>query len=51
MIKARAKGKSGASVSVASRKAREAANLGVMKSVLRVELRMFSSAADMRSLS
>src|SRR5438874_202207 len=45
LINARAKGKSRARERVASRKIREAGNLGVMKSVLRVELRMFSRAA------
>jgi hypothetical protein len=40
-----------ASVSTASRNARLIALLGVMKSVLRVECRMFSSAAGQRSAS
>jgi hypothetical protein len=51
LINARAKGKSRAKDKVASRKTREAGNLGVMKSVLRVELRMFSCAAARRSPS
>ena len=42
LINARAKGKSRASERVASRKIRDASNFGVMKSVLRVECRMFS---------
>jgi len=49
LISARAKGKSRARLRAASRKAREAGNFGVMKSVLRVELRMFSRAAARRS--
>ena len=49
LISARAKGKSRANASVASRKRREAGNFGVMKSVARVEFRMFSSAAASRS--
>ncbi len=48
LINARAKGKSRARDKVASRKIREAGNFGVMKSVLRVELRMFSRAAARR---
>ena len=50
LIRARAKGKSRAKESVASRKRREAGNLGVMKSVARVEFRMFSFEAARRSL-
>jgi len=51
LINARAKGKSRASARVASRKAREVGNLGVMKSVLRVDCWMFSRAAARRSWS
>jgi hypothetical protein len=43
-------GEVAASDSVASRNRREASNLGVMKSVLRVDLRMFSVEAARRSL-
>jgi hypothetical protein len=49
LTSARANGWSAASASTASRKVRLAALLGVMKSVERVELRMFSSAAAPRS--
>jgi len=48
---ARAKGKSRAISSTALRKRRDIAVLGVMKSVERVELRRFSSAAATRSAS
>jgi hypothetical protein len=40
-----------ASASTASRNVRDALLFGVMKSVDRVELRMFSSAANVRSAS
>lgn len=46
---ARAKPQSRASSRVAFRKVRLTSLFGVMKSVLRVELRMFSSAANSRS--
>ena len=49
MISGRAKGTSAVSDRAASRIVREARDLGVMKSVERVELRRFSSAAASRS--